>query len=1115
MGWRWLWFCSLLLVTPLGATALGAGAYLHKSGPIQITVDGSNVWVVNPDHHTVVRIETALPLDDPNDPNNPNPSRVVGFALPTAGLSCRPLGLDVLADGSEVWVACHDTGKVYALDGTSGAVIKTVDLHAGSGPISVAISPDGGTALVALNLAAQVAVIDTASGNLVTTIDGMFRRPWGIAYSADGATAWVTHTISDGQRSRLSVIDTASHVVAAQLVLDPVEPTVEPVPGETPEGGTPILRGHLAAFPSLLSPEIWVPVQYQNHRNPNFTPDSTIQAALHKFSTSTLTELPAANVVLTALLAHDVDGTLLGDGWNAQTSGPVDLAFSDDGLVAWVVGAQSNDVLVVPTAIGKSRGVAPPLTEIPVGANPLGLVASPTESKLFVMNYLSREVSEIDTVTETELARYRVAPPTEPSPPSFLLGQKVFNDSADPRASANSKVACASCHMNDDTDGLSWDFSPFGSGTRKTLPLRGLGFSWEPATPPGSGQLHRTGDMDEVQDFEHAFLSPLMGGTGYTAPTGPFPPLDVNLNGGLDANLDAMEFYLIRVPAIRRSPHRAPDGTLTEEAVRGALLFRNLGPGPAPGCIGCHAQSPTSPQFYTDFSFHDVGGFAPPLELQIPGSPPNTPSLIGAWNSPPFTQVVGPVDGDSIAGVIRHAATSPVHGDTSALNLRQRRDLTSFVNSIDDNLVFEGITLLSDNAPPRVLAVLPVSLNAVDVVFSETVDPVTAGDPANYAIDIGASAPLPVATATVDTVAGDRVRLGVLLPYAGGTVTYTLVPGPIEDAASTVGGAANNALATGDPANRKAFTVDGSITVSFGDAAIHTFASVARDAGFSAAAGEGDVSHDGWRLSPNTTPATKGFVAFDFAPTLTAQCGVASSADILSASFSALPRFGHRNALELHRSLKPWGDPPQGGCTGCAGALTRTHATFPTIPWTTEGAGSYAGSGTDPLEYHPSGTADLALTADATVALNALNERLSFGGGAIADAFRFWFDNPAQNFGYAVEVVGPSSGGTAFFAAESEGGENGIVLSVTFAVAPNASCGDVSLDNALDAADVALYRAQLADPAAALSAAGEARCGVIDAALPCDLRQLVVLRREVEGSALAPGIANVCLAAGG
>ncbi len=72
-------------------------------------------------------------------------------------------------------------------------------------------------------------------------------------------------------------------------------------------------------------------------------------------------------------------------------------------------------------------------------------------------------------------------------------------------------------------------------------------------------------------------------------------------------------------------------------------------------------------------------------------------------------------------------------------------------------------------------------------------------------------------------------------------------------------------------------------------------------------------------------------------------------------------------------------------------------------------------------------------------------------------------------------------------------------------------CGDVNDDGSVDAADVATFRAHLADPRGIpLSPAGQAKCTVIGEAAACDLLDLTVLRRALAVPPLPPGIAPVC-----
>jgi DNA-binding beta-propeller fold protein YncE len=92
IGRRGCWVVIAWLASSAGARAAGARSF--KSGPIQITANGATVWVVNPDHDSVSRIDTAteavteFPLPQP--------------APPAPAERHLPRGLSVKEDGSEV-----------------------------------------------------------------------------------------------------------------------------------------------------------------------------------------------------------------------------------------------------------------------------------------------------------------------------------------------------------------------------------------------------------------------------------------------------------------------------------------------------------------------------------------------------------------------------------------------------------------------------------------------------------------------------------------------------------------------------------------------------------------------------------------------------------------------------------------------------------------------------------------------------------------------------------------------------------------------------------------------------------------------------------------------------
>lgn len=999
--------------------AWGQGAVLYKTGAIQITPNGQHIWCVNPDHDSVTRITDGGTFYLSSQ-----------FSLPAIGQHHNPRGLAISANGAEVWIAAANSDRVIILDTLLGTHLATLTLPIGSAPISVVISPDGTTALVALHRSSAVAVFDVASRTQIATVSNMFRRPWGMCYTTNPNEVWVTHTLPDGENSYVSVIDTTTWTVKTLVQFLLVNPRntgqVQDDPVPIAEGGYILFRGHVGQPPG--SNDVWLPCQYHNFLNDVMTADSTVQAAVHKVNLTTHEHYLENRVVLTAVYAHDNQSTLLGDGWDAHISGPIDIAFSADGSMTYLANNSSNDVLVVPTNIGLTKPPgSQPLTEIDVGEGPIGLVASPIYNKLFVLNALSRSVSIIDLNTNTVPATLQTTPFTpDPVPANIRLGAKFFSSSADPRLSINGKVSCASCHPDGETDTFPWEFAQFGAGTRVSLSLSGIGLTVGPQVN-GHGQFHRAGDRDELQDFDHTFRMAFMNGPGLFPAAN--PPLGAP-NAGLNADADAFAAFMLSLPAVRHSPYRAADGSLTETQVRGAALFKsNSGPF-ATNCNSCHVSP-----IFTDLDFHNVGGLAPAPENQ--GNLFNTPSLVGAWDRWPYKQTAGTnanPDFFTLGSVLRAGnAQTGVHGNTSALNRNQMRELESFLQVVDGQMSTDGISGVTDSAPPRVVEVRPISLSAVQVVFNETVDSATATNLANYVFTDGIRAYSPTA-ALLDPVRGNIVTLSVELHYYGCSVTYTLLPGAVEDIAGAVTGGVNNALDTNDASNMRSFVLNGSITVTFGDTGDETFRSVARDASFDSTLSS--TSHATIRLIPQLSIPTKGFLGFNFVPTLSTVCGVTDASSIIDARFSLLPKLGEASVVQFRRCLLPWNEPPRDLCVACSGAVTRQHATYNTVPWHQSGARSLGGTGTNPSEYYPTAAFDVASVADASIQLGGMNVWQEFSTPGILSAFQFWFTNPTKNYGYVLNAVTSGVQPTEFWANEAEGGKYSPVLSITFAIAP-------------------------------------------------------------------------------
>jgi hypothetical protein len=99
----------------------------------------------------------------------------------------------------------------------------------------------------------------------------------------------------------------------------------------------------------------------------------------------------------------------------------------------------------------------------------------------------------------------------------------------------------------------------------------------------GEGNLHWSGNFDEVQDFEGQIRS-LAGGTGLLSDaqfnTGTRSQPLGDKKAGISADLDALSAYLASLSTFDLSPLRAANGALTSAGAAGATVF-------AANCASC------------------------------------------------------------------------------------------------------------------------------------------------------------------------------------------------------------------------------------------------------------------------------------------------------------------------------------------------------------------------------------------------------------------------------------------------------------------------------------------------------------------------------------------------
>lgn len=566
---------NLLVISPVG------GPSPTQSSTLVIGDDpsGRRIWVVNPDADSV----SVLNAD--------TRELITEHALPT-GANPRSITRD--ANG-HYWVTCMGTDeiRVFAPD---GSIAHSLSLPYGSAPFAVAATPAGGAIFASLTGAGRLLRFDASSPASPPLSSNTFPTPRAIAISSDGSRVLVTRFISPDLHGEVGEFDgsTAQAVRTFRLGLS------RSVDNGDRAAGAPNYLAGIAISPDGTRAAI-VSKQDNIQRGlaygvADLTFETTVRAVVSFLDLSTHTEIPN--------MRRDFD----------NSDSPSAVAYTPLGDTLLVT-LQGNNRIVGIDALSLT-----PLAELPIegltltspavltldaftGLAPQGLLIDPEDHRIFVQNFMGRSVSAFDAgpllennhtvlplLEETETVF------SEPLASEVLAGKQIFYNAGDPRMSRQGYISCATCHVDGGHDGRVWDFTGRGEGLRRTTDLRGRGGMEH-------GNVHWSGNFDEIQDFEHDIRNHF-GGLGFLndeqfATNHPGPQsVKSNLAGG--ESLDALAAYVASLDAasVPRSPHRQADGTLTAAAQRGREQFAAL------SCNSCHAGDD-----FTNSQVHDIDTF--------------------------------------------------------------------------------------------------------------------------------------------------------------------------------------------------------------------------------------------------------------------------------------------------------------------------------------------------------------------------------------------------------------------------------------------------------------------------------------------------------------------------
>ncbi len=620
------------------------------STPIALTSDDAYVWSVNPDTDSVAVFNVA------GDKNQKVSEVPVGD---------EPHCVAITPDNKKAYVTNALSGNVSVIDATTYHVLKTIPV--GTEPFGCALTFDGAKLYVANLFSNNVSVINTANDTVIKTIEGVGQQPRGIAIATVGSDTkvYVTQFLAqtrndprpieekegfdDGKEGRVTVISAATDSVINTIALAPKltgfksdGSTLAKVVFDAANAATKI---DTLAFPNQLESII---IRGNRAYVPNTasSPNGPV-----KFNVNVQGFLSVIDITTDQEVADETFNMNKGIQFEALgkklfITNPVAMAFKHGADFDGFVLSRATDRLirVVLDANGKPTINAPKdandpgsVIRVEVGIDsaiqrnsaPEGVVINSSDTRAYVMNLISRDVSVVDIAganasTYREIARIQSsALSTDPFQLQVLRGKELFNTSIGPAGTNENALApagrmsdfgwgsCYGCHPRGLADGVTW---MFGDGPRQTISMEST--AAHPQTPlinnnvnanfaPLLPTFHQRAlnwyaVRDEIQDFELNIRN-VSGGQGLIAlpavgggrgdvdkcvfnlvlpnPNPNNCAAQTAITTGRDADLDAIAAYIsfgIRAPV---SPLR---NSLDPDIASGRALFA------AANCQSCH-----------------------------------------------------------------------------------------------------------------------------------------------------------------------------------------------------------------------------------------------------------------------------------------------------------------------------------------------------------------------------------------------------------------------------------------------------------------------------------------------------------------------------------------------
>jgi uncharacterized protein (TIGR03437 family) len=501
-----------------------------SSQPLALSADNNFLIAANPDNDSVTLFSVGG----------------VELRLEELKVGQEPNGVALLPDRTRAYVANTVSGTVTVLAVNTGAPFlqKVTDIPVGTEPYGLALTPNGRKLYVTNSRSNSLSVINTATNQVTRTIQNVGFEPRGLAITNDGddddndETVYVTQFLAlplsgkpdgedDSKAGLVTVVSTNTDAVTATVVLRPladagfnalgdaigrIAPPANPQPADFKfvTGAYPnqlhnlAIKGDFAFVPSTgASPN--GPVRF----------DVNTQSLLSVLN-RTNNQDAGRTINMHKAVEQQTNATRL------FITQPWAIAFERQANEGYVVSAASN--IVVKLAVNATTGAATVQSDpsdptrvlgIRVGKNPRGIVINSADTRAYVMNYVSRDISVIDLTTAPERVTNTLRSANLPTPGTpedmILIGKELYNTSVgefDPPAQGQPAIvgrmsragwgSCATCHPYGLTDNVVWIFA---AGPRRTIPQH-TDFDLTDPNRRTQRALNWSAIFDEEEDFE-------------------------------------------------------------------------------------------------------------------------------------------------------------------------------------------------------------------------------------------------------------------------------------------------------------------------------------------------------------------------------------------------------------------------------------------------------------------------------------------------------------------------------------------------------------------------------------------------------------------------------------